>query len=159
MGNKINKLQFNTGGKRSLNVNIMSQTLQKTCYKLTGEFDCKVVDVYDGDTVTIVVCVKGGMEQHKLRMLGYDSPEIRPLKSIDNRDEHIASAKRSKAFLYDLVINKHCIFESKPGDKDKYGRLLGNLYTTKNGIKDRHVNQIMVDSGHGYSYYGGAKRI
>ena len=47
-------------------------------YKLKGNFRAKVVDVYDGDTVTIVIFNKCGFEKHKLRMYGYDSPEMKP---------------------------------------------------------------------------------
>lgn len=135
---------------------LMKQTNELPLYKLKGDFDCKVVDVYDGDTITIVLLNKGEYEKHKLRLLGYDSPEIKPLLKTPNRDAIIKAAKESKEFLRKLTINKHCIFESH--GTDKYGRLLGNLYLTKKGKKDKQINQIMIDNKYGYAYDGGTKR-
>ncbi len=44
------------------------------------KFKCKVVNVYDGDTCTVVFRHRGKLEQHSVRMLGYDSPEMKPPK-------------------------------------------------------------------------------
>ena len=40
----------------------------------------KVVDVYDGDTITIVFYHNGQPIKDSFRMLGYDSPEMKPRK-------------------------------------------------------------------------------
>jgi endonuclease YncB( thermonuclease family) len=124
-------------------------------YKLEGNFLCKVVDVYDGDTVTIILYNKFGYEKHKLRMYGYDSPELRPSRDLPNRLEEIIKAKKAKMFLSDLVLNKIVKFESM--GYDKYGRLLGKLYII-NYCAEEDINQLMIDSGHGYKYYGGTKK-
>jgi len=127
-------------------------------FSLKGTYRCKVVSVYDGDTVTIVLFNYCGYEKHKLRMLGYDSPEMKPLKTLPNREEEIRKAKEAKAFLEDLVLDKIVLFESS--GYDKYGRLLGKLLLPKcAGLGTPvDVNQLVVDKGHGYPYFGGTKK-
>ena len=51
------------------------------------EFMVKVVDVYDGDTFTGCFIFKNEIIKYKFRTLGYDSPEIKPLKSKQNREQ------------------------------------------------------------------------
>ena len=131
------------------------QTNDLPLYKLEGNFRCKVVDVYDGDTVTIVLFNKLGFEKHKLRMYGYDSPEMKPKRDLPNRDDEIQKAKEAKQYLSDLVLNKIVKFESM--GYDKYGRLLGKLYIL-NYCSEQEINQLMIDLGHGYPYFGGTKQ-
>jgi len=134
------------------------QTNKMKLYQLQGNYRCKVVDVYDGDTVTIILINKFGFEKHKLRMYGYDSPEIKPKHDIPNREAEISKAKAAKQFLSDLVLNKITIFESM--GYDKYGRLLGKLYLKESCLKSKmEINQYMIDNHHGYTYYGGTKKI
>lgn len=129
---------------------LMEQTDSLPLYKLEGKFECKVVDVYDGDTCTIVLINKGGFEKHKLRMYGYDSPEMKPLLKLPNRDEIKENAIIARNFFSDFVNNKLCIFESM--GTDKYGRLLGILWC--DGV---NVNELMLNNGYGYAYEGGKK--
>ena len=124
-------------------------------YKLKGNFRCKVVDVYDGDTVTIVLLNKFGYEKHKLRMYGYDSPEMKPKLNHPNREEEIRKAKEAKKYISDLILNKIVEFESM--GYDKYGRLLGKLYLL-NYCSKVELNQLMIDNEHGYPYFGGTKQ-
>lgn len=134
-----------------LEENLINQTNDLPLYQLEGEFKCKVVDVYDGDTCTIVLINKGSYEKHKLRMYGYDSPEMKPLMKLENREQIKADAIKAKKALHDVVFNKICIFRSM--GKDKYGRLLGTLM-----CDHIHVNEYMIGNGYGYSYQGGKKR-
>jgi len=134
---------------------LYKQTNELELYKLKGNFKCKVVDVYDGDTVTIVLLNKFGFEKHKLRMYGYDSPEIKPRLNISNREDEIKKAKAAKQYISDLILDKIVEFESM--GYDKYGRLLGKLYLL-NYCSKVELNQIMIDKGHGYPYFGGTKK-
>lgn len=109
----------------------------------------KVVDVYDGDTCTIIFKWEGKYRKFKCRCYGYDSPEMKPRLNIENREEIINNAKLAKDRLIELtkgIIKIECL------DFDKYGRLLVKLY--KN---DSLINSIMVEEGHGYIYHGGTK--
>jgi len=134
---------------------LKEQTNDLPLYSLKGSYCCKVVDVYDGDTVTIILINRGQFEKYKLRMYGYDSPEMKPLKSITNREEIKNKAKIAKDFLSILVLNKICEFKSM--GNDKYGRLLGNLYIK---INDNNIciNELMIKTNHGYPYTGGTKK-
>ena len=68
--------------------------------------NCKVTEIYDGDTITIVFknCLR--YEKYKLRMYGYDSPEIKPKKNIPNRNEIIELAKTARDALKNKILHK-----------------------------------------------------
>ena len=120
-------------------------------YKIVGRYNAKVVDVYDGDTITVSIINNFTIQKHKLRMLGYDSPEMKPRLNIPNRAEEIEKAKQAKNFLSNLILHKVVLADIN--GFDKYGRLLGTIFhDTKN------INQVMLDNGHGYVYNGGTKR-
>jgi endonuclease YncB( thermonuclease family) len=129
-------------------------------FSLKGNlFNCKIVDVYDGDTCTAIIRTNHGLQKHKIRMLGYDSPEMKPLKIAKNRDKEILAAKEAKEKLIskisnnkDLSLNTKMI-KIECYDWDKYGRLLGVLK-----VKNLNVNQWMIDNNYGYPYDGGTKK-
>ena len=109
--------------------------------------------VYDGDTIRGIFysSLNDLPIQWKIRMNGYDSPEMKPLKSKENRELEIELAHKAKDALIGLIGNKivqmHC-------DKfDKYGRILATIY-----VEELNVNQWMIDNGHGYPYFGGTKK-
>ena len=109
----------------------------------------KVVDVYDGDTCTIVFKWEGKYRKFKCRCYGYDSPEMKPRLNIENREDIIKKAKEAKLRLQQLtagVVNVRCLHF------DKYGRLLVELFNDSASI-----NSLMIKEGHGYVYHGGTK--
>ena len=137
----------------------------KCCDKKTPKFSlegqmklCKVVDIYDGDTCRVVFNHNGNINKWNIRMNGYDSPEMRPSRSLENRLEIKAKAVESKNFLKSLVANspEQLVF-IKCGGFDKYGRLLGELYVNQDDEKS--VNQQMIDNNYGYEYHGGTKKV
>lgn len=127
----------------------------------------KVVEVYDGDTITIVFLYRGIIIKHRLRTEGYDSPELRPLRTIDHRDLHIECGQKARDYLSQLVLGKivKIIFNDK--NTDKYGRLLGTIYLRDNNSsglscfcsndQSININQLMIDHGYGMPYNGGKK--
>lgn len=124
--------------------------------KLTG----KVVSVYDGDTCTIVFRYQGKLQQHSCRMLGYDSPEMKPPKKNKNRDAEIEAAQSAKKALEEQVsrstlVTVYCY------EFDKYGRILVTLHSKKwCGLKDDYsINDYMIEHGYGYPYEGGKKKV
>tara|TARA_B100000700_G_scaffold316024_1_gene404884 strand:+ start:324 stop:776 length:453 start_codon:yes stop_codon:yes gene_type:complete len=110
----------------------------------------KVVDVYDGDTCTIVFKWEGKYRKFKCRCYGYDSPEMKPRLNIENRDEIKENAVKAKERLIELTKN---VIRIECMDFDKYGRLLVKLYKNNNSL----INDIMINEGHGYVYHGGTK--
>ena len=137
----------------------------KVCDKKTPKFSlqgltkiCKVVDIYDGDTCRVVFNHNGCINKWNIRMNGYDSPEMRPSRNLENRDEIKKKALESKNFLKSLVANSpEQLVYLKCGGFDKYGRLLGELYV--NLDDEKSVNQQMIDNNYGYVYHGGTKKV
>lgn len=133
----------------------------------------KVVSVYDGDTCTCNILLPNNeIVKYKVRLYGYDSPELKPLKSDVDRVEHIKYAKYARNKLIELttdqtldndveylhneiqqIIDKNKkIITLKCHSWDKYGRLLGTILDN-----DVSINELMIQSGNGYEYYGKTK--
>lgn len=126
-------------------------------FSLEGNFvQCKVVDVYDGDTCKVVFPLNGEIYRWNVRLTGYDTPEMRPPRSQENRDDEIKAAHAAKNFLISKVMNENQLVYIKCGEFDKYGRLLGTLYVEQ--TDEVSVNDLMIQHGHGYAYDGGTKK-
>lgn len=91
-------------------------------------------------------------------MYGYDSPEIRISKKAENRDYLKKIGYEAKDYLFELISKEELLY-IKCGKFDKYGRLLGDLYYTKEDTNDweKSINKKMIDDGKGYPYEGGRK--
>jgi endonuclease YncB( thermonuclease family) len=113
---------------------------------------CKVVDVYDGDTCTIVFKNKGSYEKYRFRLYGIDTPEMKPLLSIEEkeREREKQLANKAKKALSDLILNK--IVRIEFTKEEKYGRLMGTIFLGK-----INVNYKMIDDKFAVSYDGGKK--
>lgn len=105
-----------------------------------GEYKGKCTKVYDGDTCHIIFEFNNQLTKIKIRMLGYDAPEM---KSKDAAIKQKATEARDK--LRELVLDK--IVTCKLGDFDKYGRVLCDIFTS-DGL---HVNRFMAKT---YGIYG-----
>lgn len=110
----------------------------------------KLLDVYDGDTITTAILLPNNViKEYKCRIYGYDSPEMKPSKNIEDeiRKDMKQSAIRAKklvALLLNHSIPKDIIdsfdnggkklseflsenlsyFHTKLLGPDKYGRML-----------------------------------
>lgn len=94
--------------------------------KHTHQIVGKVVGVADGDTITVFDESK---MQHKIRLDGIDAPE-----------SHQAFGTKAKQALSGKVFDKNVTV--KWAEKDKYGRVLGDVY-----VGDHFINQELVDDG------------
>lgn len=111
--------------------------------------------VYDGDTVHVVCEISGGIYRINIRCENYDSPEMRPRKNIEHREEIIEEAKKAKTVMESLILNKFVnVHISKDNHKEKYGRFLATIYREEDNL---NVNQYMIENGYGYEYHGGTK--
>lgn len=118
-------------------------------------FNAYVCDIYDGDTITCIFKYHDTYNKYKIRMLGYDSPEMKPSTDMNEnkRNKIITDAKKAKAYLENLILNKWIILEC--GKFDKYGRILGKI---KLDNSDKlYINELMVNNGFGIPYFGGKK--
>ena len=106
------------------------------CFALTtichaDEIKGKVVSIADGDTVTVLDAEK---VQHKIRLHGIDAPE-----------KSQAFGTKSKERLSEKIGEKEVVVKWK--EKDRYGRVLGEIY-----LGDRHINLEMVQDGLAWHY-------
>jgi endonuclease YncB( thermonuclease family) len=122
-------------------------------------FRAKVVEVYDGDTLRVKFRLHGKILQMKVRMAGYDSPEMKPLRSAPHREEEKKAAIAARDALFerigDQMVYIHC------GGFDKYGRLLATVRKPCGflGLKDGFdINKWMIAEKHGVPYDGGTKK-
>jgi endonuclease YncB( thermonuclease family) len=118
-------------------------------------FMAKPCHIYDGDTFSIIFKYRDEYIKYRCRCIGYDSPEMKPLKNNPNRDHEKELANKSRERLIEL-LNKHPskLIKVDCLEFDKYGRLLINAW---NMIDTKCINKIMVEEGHGKAYDGGTK--
>lgn len=116
----------------------------------------KVVDIYDGDSCRVVFEHNRTINMWNIRMVGYDTPEMRPRKDVIDRDQEIAKAKAARDYLKSLIMNEDQLVYVKCQEFDKYGRLLAKIYINQDDTVS--VNKMMIDNGHGYPYHGGNKK-
>ena len=112
-------------------------------------------NIYDGDTFSLLFVYKDEVIKYRCRCTGYDSPEMKPSLSNQNRDNEKALAHKAKERLIEL-LEKHetKMIKVKCGDFDKYGRLLIEIW---NMVDNESINEIMIKEGHGKPYNGGTK--
>lgn len=113
----------------------------------------KIVDVYDGDTFTAIFKYRKEFIKYKFRTYGYDSPEMRPLKSKADRDKEKLLAVQARDAFKAVTDWENSLITLEMLGFDKYGRILVNVYKKK-----LHINQWMIDNGYGYEYHGGTKK-
>jgi endonuclease YncB( thermonuclease family) len=114
-----------------------------------------IVNVYDGDTFRACVYHNGVIKKLTFRPLGYDTPEIRPLKSIENREAHIQKAIEARKRFIEISGGVGSYVFLCCGNNDKYGRVLVTLYKKRKSTKS--INQLMIESGVANIYGGGTK--
>jgi len=87
--------------KKSTKSSVQTYTLNGK--KLMG----KVVSVYDGDTFTVNIYQpeQEALFQYNTRCIGYDSPEMKPLKTVENRDVLIESAYKARDLMAEWLTN------------------------------------------------------
>ena len=117
-------------------------------------FTVKIVDVYDGDTFTGCFIYKNEIIKYKFRCLGYDSPEIKPLKSKLNREQEIEQAKLARLKFIEYTNCEHDYVIVECGKFVKYGRILGTVYNNKSNC---NVNNLMIQNNYGIPYNGKTK--
>jgi endonuclease YncB( thermonuclease family) len=127
---------------------VKNATLENTVsFSMIGKTcNVKIIDVYDGDTVTIAFLFQGVLCNQKCRVQGIDCAE---LKTHDDTEKKFGY--EAKTYLESIILGKvvTAIFEKT----DKFGRLLAKLmYTEQETLADH-----MIDRGFGYEYNGEKK--
>ena len=108
----------------------------------------QVINVYDGDTITIVSKLPydaSPLYRFSVRLAGIDCAEI---KGKTERERELA--QEAKCALQKLILNK--VVALKNLKTEKYGRILADVY-----LGDLHVNQWLLDNKYAVQYSGGKK--
>lgn len=135
----------------------------------------KVLDVIDGDTVSMVIYIPldflsemrsrvfnrrvveqcsalpykdnhGFIARFRCRLLGVDTAEHNVQAGVDAKDNLIRILNKTKNIVY-----------AKLNNMDKYGRVLVDLYSDK-AMKQSITNELLKDSSVALPYYGGTKQ-
>ena len=107
----------------------------------------KVIECYDGDTITIAMWVGWQRYSFKFRLYGIDAPEIRTKNEVEKK-----AAIESKTYQENMICGKRVKIVFSDGT-DKYGRLMGTVY-----FKDQNINQKMITANFAKPYDGGKKQ-
>lgn len=112
--------------------------------------DCKVIDIYDGDTVTVIFMHGDQVPfKIKIRVNGVDTPEIRSAKSELEK----VKALFIRDQLRDLLLNH--IVKLTIVKWDKYGgRIVGDVYLPDNTL----VSDYLLKHSYAKPYDGKTKK-
>ena len=100
-----------------------------------------VTDIYDGDTVTLVIDLGfDTYRQMKLRLYGIDTPEMRGAE----REQGVYV----RGLVEDIFNHAQSIRIRSIKDRTgKYGRYLAVIYITDESGNDLNLNQYLLDNG------------
>jgi endonuclease YncB( thermonuclease family) len=131
-------------------------------------YTVKVIDIYDGDTVTCAINVFDKYYKFNVRLAEIDTCELKSKNRelglrARMRLYELVSKKKSKAIdpniprknLRQKLREDKCLVTLKCGKFDKYGRLLGWLYDAPNN--NHTFNSILVEEKLAYPYFGDKK--
>lgn len=150
------------------NDNLMCSDCNIPEFSLNG-LSCwgKIVYVYDGDTVHIVINFNNSLTKFNCRLYGIDTKEM---KSSNLDDKELAIKARDfllskittnvsnnlkKNNIKDLCSESRKLVWINCLEFDKYGRLLVEI--KDNPKSEKSYNQELIDLGLAVSYYGGHK--
>jgi len=103
-------------------------------------YKAKIIDVYDGDTVTAIVDLGFlHFQEMKLRLYGIDTPELRGAEKIEGR--------KVRDIVREMILNKEVEIHSYKDKQGKYGRYLATVI-----LDGLDVNKWLVDNGHAKPY-------
>jgi len=109
----------------------------------------KIVDVYDGDTSKAVFYLDNKLTKFTIRMIGYDTTEIRTNDPIEK-----IYGFSAKIIVQNMILNK--LVYLKCYGWDKYGRLLADIYM-KSSKDIICLNDWIIQNNLGVKYDGKTK--
>lgn len=129
----------------------------------------RLVDVYDGDTVTCVFQIFGdNYYKFNIRLNGIDTAELKgadKVRALGARhkildyicEEYNYNLKEDclRSEIQDFLKKHTIIIWLECYDFDKYGRILGDIYKNKEVMES--ISSILLKSNLAYKYDGGTK--
>lgn len=108
----------------------------------------RVLDVYDGDTVTVIILINGSSKapfKIKVRLAGIDTPEIKTRNKLEKE-----AGIRVKNYVKKLLDNQ--IVDLTIDNWDKFGgRIVGNIMLPVSGMT---LSDHLIDKGWAKPYNG-----
>ena len=155
--NDIKKLNKIISKKKTVKKNeYFYENIKILKLELNSNFYVKVIDVYDADTITVILFFRNYPSIVKLRLYGIDTPELKPNTNNDNdKIKEKALAIIAKVILLDIIKKNNNILFIETKGFEKYGRTLATLYLKKN---DKYsINEKLIDLKLADKYYGQKK--
>ena len=138
----------------------------KECY-------CRVVSVYDADTLTVVMPLFDSYYRFNIRLLGIDCPEMKS-KILENKKKAIRARNQviqwllpnqkinldeayTKKQIQEMLSQDVAIVWIKCEEYEKFGRILANIYSNMNDSDNLSYSNRLISEGLAYSYMGGTK--
>ena len=125
----------------------------------------RLIDVYDGDTVKVILPTFNSYYKFTIRLNGIDTCEIKSkdkilqengIKARDRVLELLTNNKKdTKKDIKNLLESEVFLVWVECFDNDKYGRILANIYKDKNEKKS--ISEILLEEKLAYSYEGKKK--
>jgi hypothetical protein len=131
----------------------------------------RLVDIYDGDTIKIVLPVFNSYYKFSIRLNEIDTCEIKSKdkvlqeNAIKARDRLFELLTNNKVDAVNGINGKNDIKKALDAEvylvwvecdsKDKYGRVLANIYKDKGSTKS--VSEILIEEKLAYRYGGKTK--
>ena len=136
------------------------------------EYQCELIKVVDGDTIDCYIDLGFNMKTKKrVRYMGIDTWESRT-RDLDEKKKGLAAKARNKELL------EAGVFKLKSFGTGKFGRVLGEIFVDPAVVGEHitecianddsdidlssdgwiSVNDILIEEGHAYPYYGGKKK-
>ena len=125
----------------------------------------RLIDVYDGDTVKVILPTFGSYYKFSIRLNDIDTCEIRSKDKILQNNGIKARDRLFELVTNIKVITKNDIKKTLESDvylvwvdccnKDKYGRVLANIY--KDNDTTKSFSEILLEEKLAYKYEGKTK--
>lgn len=101
-------------------------------------YNAKVLDVYDGDTITVDVDFGFSIRMEmRIRLWGINTPELRG----SDREKGLVS----RDYLREMILGKNIILETIKDSKGKYGRILGIIHFNGLNVNEHLINEGFAD--------------
>jgi len=119
-------------------------------------YNAKVVRVVDGDTILCDIDLGFHVNIRKsVRLDGIDTPE-KNSRVVSEREKAAKATARTKYTLENKIV----FIKTRLDDNDKYGRVLGYIFETKNDLdNNQSFNDKLINEGLAYIYDGGKKNV
>ena len=151
---KLNNIsEKNKGNKKIYSYN--SKIIQKLELK-DSEYYIKVIDIYDGDSITGILFYRDIPTIIHIRLYGIDTPELLPKSGSENEKiKEKALAIMAKITLMKIIIDNNYILYIKTKGSEKYGRTLADIYIKHNS--EISINRYLIDMNLADTYSGKTK--